>query len=46
MMKSMKTTCESSRPGGAETIQGIQTEERDVTCSTTMSLPASRLMKK
>jgi len=39
LLSSMKTTCESKKPGVTEVIQGVQTEERDVTCSTTMPVP-------
>jgi TonB family protein len=40
MLKTMKTTCATKESVGTETIQGIQAEERDVTCTTTMSMPA------
>jgi len=38
-LKTMKTTCDSKRTGAVETIQGVKTEEREITCSTTMPLP-------
>jgi hypothetical protein len=41
MLKTMKTTCATKESVSTETIQGIQAEERDVTCSMTMSMPAS-----
>ncbi len=40
ILKSMKTTCDSKNPGVSEVIQGVQTEERDVTCTTTMTMPS------
>jgi hypothetical protein len=41
MLKSMKTTCEAKTSGATEQIQGVTAEERDVTCTTTMSMPES-----
>jgi len=39
-LKSMKGTCATKESVSTETIQGIQTQERDVTCSMTMPMPA------
>jgi hypothetical protein len=39
MLKSMKTSCDTKKSGVPETIQGIQAEEREVTCAMTMTMP-------
>ncbi len=41
MLKSMKTTCETKKSGMSETIQGVQAEDREVTCTMTMAMPDS-----
>jgi hypothetical protein len=41
LLKSMKTSCDTSKSGVPETIQGVQAEEREVTCAMTMTMPDS-----
>ncbi len=41
IMKSMKTTCDQSNPAAPETIQGVQSQEHDVNCTMTMTMPDS-----
>ena len=37
--KTMKAACDSQKTGAVETIQGVKTEEREITCSITMPVP-------
>lgn len=39
LLKSMKTSCNNGSSGVPETIQGVQAEEREVTCAMTMTMP-------
>lgn len=41
MMKSMKVACDTKKSGVPETIQGVQAEEREVTCNLTVTMPES-----
>jgi hypothetical protein len=40
-VQSMKTTCDSKNGGETEIIQGVRTEEREMTCSMSMAMPDS-----
>jgi hypothetical protein len=39
MLKTMKTTCDTSNSGAPETIQGVQGIKREVACTMTMTMP-------
>lgn len=41
MLKTMKSTCDTDKSDTGETIQGIQADEHDVTCTITIQMPES-----